>query len=76
MSAVAARTQDIDLARRQKLKLGAPTSFMEAVTATKLGFFAIPGISPAAPSTSVMRPGKEGLRVDINGRRVASIEER
>lgn len=62
---LASRTQDIDLARRQQLKLAAPTSFLEAVTATKLDFFAIPGISPAAPSTSVKRPGKEGLRVDI-----------
>lgn len=65
VKALASRTQDIDLARRQKLKLAAPTSFLEAVAATKLGFFAIPGISPAAPSTSVKRAGKEGLRVDI-----------
>ncbi|MDP1650163.1 MAG: GSU2403 family nucleotidyltransferase fold protein [Rubrivivax sp.] len=65
VKAVASRTQDIDLARRQKLKLAAPHSFMEVVKATKLGFFAIPGLSAAAPSTSVKRPGKEGLRVDI-----------
>jgi hypothetical protein len=38
---------------------------MEAVQATKLGFAAIPGLSPAAPSTSVKRPGREGLRVDV-----------
>ena len=65
VKAVASRTQDIDLARRQKLKLAAPQSFMEAVKATKLGFFALPGLSVAAQSTSVKRPGKEGLRVDI-----------
>ncbi|MGM9490817.1 GSU2403 family nucleotidyltransferase fold protein [Ideonella sp. YS5] len=65
VKAVAARTQDIDLARRQKLKLAAPISFLEAVTATRLGFFAIPGISAAAQPTSVKRPGKEGLRVDV-----------
>ena len=65
--ATASRTQDIDLARRQKLKLAAPVSFMEAVKATKLGFTAIPGLSPSAPSTSVKRPGREGLRVDILG---------
>jgi hypothetical protein len=63
--AVASRTQDIDLARRQALKLAAPVPFMETVTATGLGFFAIPGMAPAASSTSVKRPGREGLRVDI-----------
>ena len=63
--AVVSSTQDIDLARRQKLKLAAPISLMETLQATRLGFAAIPGISPAAPSTSVKRPGREGLRVDI-----------
>lgn len=64
--ALSARTQDIDLARRHALKLATPVSFMEVVRATKLDFFAIPGgLSPSAPSTSVKRPGREGLRVDI-----------
>ena len=64
--ALSSRTQDIDLARRHALKLATPISFMEVVQATKLGFFAIPGgLSPSAPSTSVKRPGREGLRVDI-----------
>ena len=62
---VASRTQDIDLARRQALKLAAPVSFLEAVRSTKLGFFEIPGMSPAEPSTSVKRPGRDGLRVDV-----------
>jgi hypothetical protein len=65
VKAVASRTQDIDLARRQKLKLAAPLSILEAVEATTLGFFAIPGMSWAAPSTSGKRPGKDGLRVDV-----------
>lgn len=65
VKAVASRTQDVDLARRQKLKLAAPLSFFEAVKATKLGFFAIPGLAAGAPSTSVKRPGTEGLRVDV-----------
>ncbi|HJV60067.1 MAG TPA: GSU2403 family nucleotidyltransferase fold protein [Albitalea sp.] len=65
VKAVASRTQDIDLARRQKLKLAAPLSFFEAVKATRLGFFAVPGMPASAPSTSVKRPGKEGLRVDM-----------
>lgn len=63
--AVASRTQDIDLARRQALNLAAPASFMDAVTSTRLGFVAIPGLLPSAASTSVKRPGKEGLRIDI-----------
>ena len=39
---------------------------MEAVQATLLDFSAVPGgLSASAPSTSVKRPGREGLRVDI-----------
>jgi hypothetical protein len=63
--AIAARTQDIDLARRQALKLAAPVPFLETVQATLLQFFPVPGLAPSAPSTSVKRPGAEGLRVDV-----------
>ena len=64
--AISPRTQDIDLARRHALKLATPVSFMETVQATKLDFSPVPGgLSPATPSTSVKRPGREGLRVDI-----------
>jgi hypothetical protein len=64
--AVSSRTQDIDLARRHALKLATPVSRVQAVQATKLGFSAVPGgLSPSAPSTSVKRHGREGLRVDI-----------
>lgn len=63
--AVTARTQDIDLAARQNLKLAAPTSFLEVLAGTKLGFHPIPGLSPAAKSTSVKLAGAEGLRVDV-----------
>lgn len=63
--AVAARTQEIDLARRQALKLATPQSFLQTARATKLKFFPVPGISHDAPSTSVKRPGAEGLRVDV-----------
>ena len=63
--AVTARTQDIDLARRQTLKLAAPTSFLQTVEATRLKFFPVPGMPNQAPSTSVKRPGAEGLRVDV-----------
>ncbi|HRD96472.1 MAG TPA: GSU2403 family nucleotidyltransferase fold protein [Rubrivivax sp.] len=63
--AIAARTQDIGLARRQALKLAAPVPLLETVQATLLEFFPVPGLAPGAPSTSVKRPGAEGLRVDV-----------
>ena len=63
--AVASRTQDIDLARRQPLKLAAPLSFLQTVQATSLKFSAIPTLSLKAPSTSVKLPGAAGLRVDL-----------
>lgn len=62
---VAARTQEIDLARRQRLALAAPLSFLDTVTATRLDFVPVPGMGPASPSSSVKRPGREGLRVDM-----------
>jgi hypothetical protein len=63
--AVTARTQDIDLAARQDLKLAAPTSFLDVMAATKLGFHPVPSLSPEAGSSSVKLAGAEGLRVDI-----------
>lgn len=63
--AVAARTQDIDLARRQHLKLAAPVSFLSSVQATRLPFTTVPGMPSHVPSTSVKLPGREGLRVDV-----------
>jgi hypothetical protein len=62
---VVARTQDIDLARRQKLKLAAPTPFFDTIAATKLQFVPVPGMPSKSPSTSVKRPGADGLRVDV-----------
>jgi hypothetical protein len=64
-AAVSSRTQDIDLARRQALKLGTPMSFLDTVQATKLKFFPVPGMPNSAPPTSVKRAGVEGLRVDV-----------
>jgi hypothetical protein len=63
--AVTARTQDIDLARRQTLKLAAPASFLQTVESTRLRFFPVPGMPNQVHSTSVKRPGAEGLRVDV-----------
>ena len=63
--AVSARTQDIDLARRQQLKLAVPLPFLATMQATGLPFIAVPGMPSTAPSTSVKLPGVQGLRVDV-----------
>ncbi|PKO84522.1 MAG: hypothetical protein CVU17_02705 [Betaproteobacteria bacterium HGW-Betaproteobacteria-11] len=63
--AVTARTLDIDLARRQLLKLGAPLPFLTTMQATGLPFVAVPGLPSTLPSTSVKLPGVQGLRVDV-----------
>src|SRR5574343_752330 len=63
--AVSARTQDIDLARRQRLKLATPISFLASLQATGLPFIPVPGLPSTAPSTSVKLPGVQALRVDV-----------
>lgn len=63
--AVSARTQDIDLARRQTLKLAAPIEFLQTLQATGLPFSEVPGLPSSQPSTSVKLPGVQGLRVDV-----------
>lgn len=63
--AVSASTQDIDLAARQRLLLAAPLSFQDAVQATRLGFVPVPGLPAPAPSTSLIRQGRAGLRIDM-----------
>jgi hypothetical protein len=63
--ATAARTEDIDLARRQRLKLAATVPFLSTLQATQLPFAKIPGMPSHKPSTSVKLPGAEGLRVDV-----------
>ena len=65
LRAVASRTQDVDLARRQALRLAAPLSFLQTMQGTRLAFVPVPGLAPGAPSTSVKRAGKESLRVDV-----------
>jgi hypothetical protein len=70
--AVSARTQDIDLAARQRLKLAAPQSLLETIRATRLGFTPEPGMPNGEPPTSLKLPGRDGLRVDVltHGRRL------
>jgi len=63
--AISARTQDIDLARRQQLKLAAPLPFLQTMKMTGLPFVAVPGLPSTTLSTSVKLPGIQGLRVDV-----------
>jgi hypothetical protein len=63
--AVSARTLDIDLARRQPLRLGVPLPFLATLHATGLPFVAVPGLPATEPATSVKLPGVHGLRVDL-----------
>jgi hypothetical protein len=65
VAAVSARTLDIDLARRQQLKLASPLSFLSTMLATGLPFVPVPGLPSSEPSTSVKLPGVQGLRVDV-----------
>lgn len=73
--AVSSRTLDIDLARRQSLKLAAPLPFALAVQATGLPFVAVPGLPSTKASTSLKLPGVDGLRIDllVPGRTLGAI---
>ena len=72
---VAARTLDIDLARREPLELVAPLPLLATLQATGLPFTKVPGLPSHAPSTSVKLPGAQGLRVDLlaPGKRLGAI---
>ena len=63
--AAVARTQDVDLARRRRLKLATPAPFLASLQATRLPFVTVPGMPSQTPSTSCKLPGREGLRVDL-----------
>ena len=65
VKATVARTQDIDLARRQSLKLATPVPFLSTLEATKLKFSPVPGMPSRSPATSVKRPGAQELRIDV-----------
>jgi hypothetical protein len=65
VAVVAARTMDIDLARSDRLALGAPMSFLDTLKSTGLPFSAVPGLTPGDLTTSMKLPGVEGLRVDL-----------
>lgn len=73
--AIASRTEDLDLARRQPLKLAVAVPLRQAMEATGLGFVEVPAFRPGGPSTSLKRRGKEGLRVDLltSGRELGQL---
>jgi len=56
--------QDVQLARRQTLKLATPVSFLSAMHATQLPFVLLTR-APSKNPTSVKLPGAEGRRVDV-----------
>lgn len=62
---ISARTQDVDIARGQRLKLAAPLPFIATIQSTGLPFFPIPGLPSQTPSTAVKLPGVQGLRIDV-----------
>ena len=62
---VAARTLDIDLARRAPLELASPFPLFGAMQATGLPFAPVPGFPSNATSTSLKLRGAQGLRVDL-----------
>jgi hypothetical protein len=63
--AAAAAAQDVELARRQTLKLPTTVSFLAAMHATQLPFALVAGMPGKNPPTSVKLPGAEGRRVNI-----------
>jgi hypothetical protein len=63
--AISARTQDIDLARRQALKLAAPLPLLQTMKQTGLPFVAVPGFPSSAPSTTLKLRGIQSLRIDV-----------
>lgn len=61
------RTQDIDLARAQRLSVALATgmSLASLLKETSLSFVPVPGMPSSRPSTSFKLPGAEALAVDL-----------
>jgi hypothetical protein len=61
------RTQDIDLARAQRLEWALPPemAFAELLEESGLEFVPVPGMPSRRPSTSYKIPGREALAVDL-----------
>ena len=67
VSAPGYRTQDVDVARAQRLEIALPeeVTFQRILTESGLPFVAIPALPSHRPSTSFKLPGAESLAVDL-----------
>jgi hypothetical protein len=63
--AVPYATEDIDIARREKLAISSVPGFLEMLRATGIEFFAVPSLDRGAPATSFAERGSARLRVDL-----------
>jgi hypothetical protein len=65
MKALAYKTEDVDIARREALALPGVPPFLEMLRATGIEFFEVPRVDRKAPSTSFAEPGGSRLTVDL-----------
>jgi hypothetical protein len=65
VKAVAYRTEDVDIARRETLALPGVPPFIEMLRATGIEFFEVPALDRKAPSTRFAERGGSRLRVDL-----------
>jgi hypothetical protein len=65
VKAVAYRTEDVDIARRETLALPGVPAFIDMLRATGIEFFEVPAFDRKAPSTSFAERGGSRLRVDL-----------
>ena len=59
------KTEDIDIARGERLSLAGETSFLEMLRATGIAFGEVPALGHRSPSTSFKERGGSRLRVDL-----------
>lgn len=71
------KTQDLDLARAQRLAVALPpgAGFLQLLAESGLRFVPVPGLAAHAPSVSFKLPGAESLAVDllVPGMRLGAI---
>jgi hypothetical protein len=63
--ALAYKTEDVDIARREALALPGVPAFIDMLRATGIEFFEVPQLDCRAPSTSFAERGGSRLRVDL-----------
>lgn len=65
VKAVAYRTEDVDIARREQLALSGVTPFLGMLRETGIEFFEVPALSRRGHSTSYAERGGSRLKVDL-----------